>query len=217
MAVVDRNEATPVGSRRRETGRSSVARSFVGVAALLVAVGVTTFWKPTASASQPAPTTSLPPGPGIAPDQPISGVPRVTAPAPPTVPPLTPPVLEIALPSAVAGGEARVTGSGCPGSVPVVVTIDDREVGRAIAGGRGEFDVRVDLRDIDVGRRRVVARCGATTLESTLDVVLNSTSPAAGSATVAVMVAFFVLAALIVLLRGESDAPSQSAATGEES
>jgi len=142
--------------------------------------------------------------------------PVTSVPLPVTSPP-EPPVIALASPSAVAGGEATIRGRGCPHNVPVVVTIDGREVGRSVASGHGEFETRLDLRDVDVGRRVVLARCGSITLQSTVDVVINTTAPAAGPAAIVSMLALFGIIGMIFLLVRNSDQPVLRSDRQEES
>ncbi len=97
-----------------------------------------------------------------------------------------------------------VRGSGCSPNVEVGFAIEDEPVGATRADNQGAFEARLDVPDLPVGRHTVVATCGGQAIEILLDLVISSSTPAAGTATTAVILCFFVLIGLVVVqpLRG---------------
>lgn len=102
-------------------------------------------------------------------------------------------------PSAVPGGQAVAEGRDCEPGGEVVVQIGGEVVGRTVADEQGDFRAELSLPTLAIGRHEVVARCGAVTLRSPLDIVLVTASGGIGSsATVGIVMSFFILFALIV-------------------
>jgi hypothetical protein len=108
----------------------------------------------------------------------------------------------------VAGGDAVVTGSGCPSGAPVDLRIEDAVVGTARADAQGRFEAPVDVGSLSVGRHVVQAECGGARLEAPIDVVISTSTSGVSSsdaAAAAGVLCFFVL--LLQLLTQGRGAP----------
>lgn len=132
----------------------------------------------------------------------------------PTVAPARPPVvvatavraLSLERPSAVPGGEVRLTGRCQPGEL-VALRLDGAAIGQAVAGADGQFDTDLALPVTDVGRHLVEAQCSEGVLRASLDVVIPTLTTGA-SGTVAAGAAFLLFVMyLLVLTPGRGAMP----------
>ena len=123
------------------------------------------------------------------------------SPPPLALPPVSPALpLSLLLNPSVALGSTNITarGSGCPGVAPVRVSVDGTELAQVMADSGGNYEAPIDLSRYGVGRRLVTAACGAATTGASVDVVLGVAAPSTGSASVGVVLAFFVLLLLLI-------------------
>jgi hypothetical protein len=81
----------------------------------------------------------------------------------------------------------------------VAVRIAGSLVGTTSADDSGAFQAELSLPSLAVGRHEVVATCGDTILRSPIDiVVVTASNGAASSATIGVVLCFFVLFGMLV-------------------
>ncbi len=147
---------------------------------------------------QPATTTPTPPTPRSQPmPKPKPG--PVQPAAVPLEPGPGPGNLQLAHVTVSPGQQVSATGYGCVANSPVLLTIDGQPVGHATADPHGRFAARVEDGPLAVGPHRVVAHCGAV-LAAPLSVVVAS-SVGTGSATVLIIILFFLLVGLAVFRR----------------
>jgi hypothetical protein len=106
-------------------------------------------------------------------------------------------VLTVASPSAVPGGEVRISGEGCEPGEAVEVLLDGTRFATREAGADGSFDLALALPlDAAIGEHELEARCGDLAFTNRVDVVVASSAGAASSSA-GVVLAFFLLLALI--------------------
>jgi hypothetical protein len=89
-----------------------------------------------------------------------------------------------------------VNGEGCSPQSPVVLTVDHRNVGQAVANQAGDFSAPIVVPNVAVGQYSVTANCGPT-LASLLSITLL-TDAQPGSVAFVVLI-LFALAGMILL------------------
>ena len=118
----------------------------------------------------------------------------------------TRPLLRVDRPAVPPGSRVGLTGEGCDPATAVSIEVDDRAVQSGRADTTGSFSLTLDVPDLDVGRHRVVARCGPA-VETVLDIVLV-TRVEGGTTSMAVL-AFFILVGLAVIRRQRDPRPAR--------
>lgn len=99
-------------------------------------------------------------------------------------------------------------GQGCEPGAEVVVRVGEVLLGTTTADYRGAYRTELGLPDLEIGRHELVATCGDLTTRSPLDIVLATASGGVGnSATVGVVLCFFVLLGLALRTPQENDQP----------
>ncbi|MFP5219553.1 MAG: choice-of-anchor L domain-containing protein [Actinomycetes bacterium] len=120
--------------------------------------------------------------------------------------------LRLAEPSTVPGGSTVITGEGCSPGAAVDLAVDGVPAGTLLADDDGTFEGALSVPDLPIGRHPVTATCGDVVQETSVDLVLStSTGGLSGgaAATGGLVLCFFVLLAG-QLLRG-TGAPAAAA------
>jgi hypothetical protein len=150
----------------------------------------------------PTPTPTTPPP--VVPDEPDEDDTTTIPPTGAEPPPLGAEDLDevtLGRDSVLPGGDAMVSGSGCPPGSTVQVLLADEVLGTTTADDEGSFALRVPVPNVPLGQYVVRVECGNAYGEAVLDLVstvASSTAPAAAASAAAVL-GFFVLLGSSVL------------------